>query len=285
MKKLLVLFGISFISLSFAPIRPSFSENLPDEIKFPALLPEKTKSTNLAVRLMDSVYNRINLSNTGLKKDIFYSAYKGYQHLMNEGKIRKPDILTIIDYSQSSKNKRLYIINLRTGKLLYHTYVSHGKNSGQEYATSFSNAQNSNKSSLGFMVTGDTYVGRAGFSLRLFGMENRYNSNVFARGVVMHGSDYVNQNRADEGANMGRSWGCPAVPQSLSRDIINLLKGGSCMFVYANDKDYARSSSIMNAKVSWPELREMVEKENAKLLPSTAVKDNTNAVDLNKMLF
>lgn len=286
MKKLFVMLGMSIFFFSFAAPTVNKHENLPDEKKFPSLLPEKTTSTNLAVRYMDSVYNRVNLGRTGLKKDVFYKAYKGYQHLLNEGKINKPDILTIVDYSQSSKSRRFYVINLKTGRLLYNTYVSHGKNSGGEYANSFSNAHNSNKSSLGFMVTGNSYVGRAGYSLKLHGMENRYNSNVYGRGVVMHGSDYVNQNRADEGANMGRSWGCPAVPQSLSREIINLLKDGSCFFVWGNNNDYARSSNIVNAKVSWPGLRDMVEAENAKLAKTTPIKDNTNTdtkVQLSKL--
>lgn len=284
MKRLLVLLGLGVFMFSFAAPTVNKHENLPDEKKFPSLLPEKTKSTNLAVKYMDSVYNRINLSRTGLSKDVFYKAYKGYQHLINEGKVSKADILTIIDYSQSSHNRRLYVINIKTGRLLYNTYVSHGKNSGQEYATRFSNASNSNASSLGFMVTGKTYVGRAGYSLKLHGMESRFNSNVYNRGVVMHGSDYVNQGRADEGADMGRSWGCPAVPQSLSREIINTLQGGSCFFVYSNNTNYNNTSDIINARVTWAGLTEMVEKENAKLLSPDPIKDNvTTKVQLTKL--
>lgn len=134
------------------------------------------------------------------------------------------------------------------------------------------------------MVTGRTYVGRAGYSLKLIGMEPRYNSNVYNRGVVMHGSAYVNEARADDGINMGRSWGCPSVPQALSREIINLLQGGSCLFVYANDNGYTRSSDIVNAEVSWAGLSDMIQKQNAKLPTPTPIKDNvTTKVQLSKL--
>ena len=100
----------------------------------------------------------------------------------------------------------------------------------------------------------------------------------------MHGSDYVNQGRADEGADMGRSWGCPAVPQSLSREIINTLQGGSCFFVYSNNTNYNNTSDIINARVTWAGLTEMVEKENAKLLSPDPIKDNvTTKVQLTKL--
>lgn len=256
----LIGFGC-FVCLPFSFGKPA---NMPDDKKFPALLPEKTSGNSLAVKFMDSVYTRLRLSGKGLKKDVFYKAYKGYQLMLNEGYLSNKDYLTIVDYSQSSHNKRLYVINLRTGRLVFNTFVSHGKMSGKEFATSFSNTMNSNKSSLGFMVTGDTYFGRAGYSLRLHGKEEGYNSNVFNRGVVMHGSDYVNAQRAEEGIDMGRSYGCPAIPKSVSKEIINTVSGGSCFFVWAPDRNYTRSSAFLNAKVTWPELQELVKKENIK---------------------
>ncbi|MCU7693577.1 murein L,D-transpeptidase catalytic domain family protein [Haoranjiania flava] len=278
-KRLIVFLGLGLFLSSFAAPAVNKHENMPDEKKFPSLLPEKTTSTNVAVRYMDSVYGRVNLASTGLQKEVFYKAYKGYQFLLNNGMLNKSNLLTIVDYSQPSQNRRLYVINLQTGRLIYNTFVSHGKNSGQDYATSFSNAHNSNKSSLGFMVTGDSYVGRAGFSMRLHGKEDGFNTNAYDRGVVMHGSDYVNQNRADN-ETVGRSWGCPAVPESLSREIINTLKGGSCFFVWAPDNNYNRTSKLINATISWPELKDMVEKENIKL--ATKPMKTTN-VELSKL--
>jgi hypothetical protein len=138
------------------------------------------------------------------------------------------------------------------GQLLFNTYVSHGKKSGGEYATSFSNRAESHKSSLGFMITGDTYNGGNGYSMRLDGLEPGINDNVRDRDIVMHGSSYVNSQRADEGITMGRSFGCPAVPYALHKKIIDKIKDGTCFFVYGNDKLYVSSSNILNANFAWP---------------------------------
>jgi len=138
------------------------------------------------------------------------------------------------------------------GKLLFNTYVSHGKNSGKEYATSFSNRTNSHKSSLGFMITADTYNGGRGYSMHLDGMEAGINDRVRSRNIVMHGSKYVNADRADDGESMGRSYGCPAVSYAESRQIIDKIKNGSCFFIYAENKPYTSTSKILNARFEWP---------------------------------
>ena len=140
--------------------------NLPDDKNMPSLLSGSIGSPAF-IHHVDSVYDRIGLLSYGLEREVFSKAYKGYQYLQQKGQLRKSNLLTICDYSQSSSNKRLYVIDLVQGKLLYNTYVSHGKNSGEEFATSFSNITNSNKSSLGFMVTAETYSGKAGYSMRL----------------------------------------------------------------------------------------------------------------------
>ena len=187
-----------------------------------------------------------------IKKNVFFYACKGYEYLLNQHKLQNTSLLTICDYTQSSTHKRLYVIDMEKGQVLYNTYVSHGKNSGSEFATSFSNKADSHKSSLGFMVTGNTYLGRAGYSMCFEGMEKGINNNVKARSIVMHGSDYVNERRADEGNAMGRSYGCPAVPCNEHRKIIDAIKGGSCFFAYADDKWYASTSTILSAKFNWP---------------------------------
>jgi len=105
--------------------------------KFTSLLPSIENEAPVVVKWIDSVYDAIHLDSFGLKKDIFYFACKGYEYLLSQNKLQKPSILTICDYSQSSDGKRLYVIDLSEGKLLFNTYVSHGKNSGNEYATSF----------------------------------------------------------------------------------------------------------------------------------------------------
>jgi len=220
--------------------------------KFTSLLPSMSNESPMVVKWIDSVYDIIHLDSFGLKKEIFFYVCKGYEYLLSQDKLRNDSILTICDYSQSSTSKRLYVIDLMEGKLLFNTYVSHGKNSGKEYATSFSNRTNSHKSSLGFMITADTNNGGRGYSMHLDGMEAGINDRVRSRNIVMHGSKYVNADRADDGESMGRSYGCPAVSYAESRQIIDKIKNGSCFFIYAENKPYTSTSKILNARFEWP---------------------------------
>jgi hypothetical protein len=199
-----------------------------------------------------SLFEKMNLGEMGLDSTVFYNACKGYEYMLSQNAISKPGILTICDFSQNSSKKRLYVLDLNNAKILFNTYVSHGRNSGNDYATSFSNSNDSHKSSLGFMRTAETYVGENGYSMRLDGMENGFNNNVRARAIVMHGSDYVNARRASQGTMMGRSYGCPAVPAAEVSKIINCIKGGTCFFSYYPDKLYTKASKILNADFVWP---------------------------------
>ena len=192
------------------------------------------------------------LDSMGLQKNIFFLACKGYHYLLSQKKLNNEDLLTICDYSQSSSNKRLYVLDIKNGEVVFNTFISHGKNSGAQFATSFSNSSSSHKSSLGFMITAETYFGRAGYSLHLDGLETGINSNVRRRDIVMHGSNYVNGERADEGTMMGRSYGCPAVPYSQHKKIIDKIKGGSCFFAYSENNWYLHTSKILNAAFTWP---------------------------------
>jgi hypothetical protein len=232
----------------------SSTETGPNDGKhFPSLLSNSTASA-AANSLVDSLYANIHLAEAGLSRDAFFKAYQGYQYLLSQEKLTKENILTICDYTQSSSQKRLYVIDLAAGKLLFNTYVAHGHNSGSTMATSFSNANSSNKSSEGFLVTAETYVGHNGYSMRFDGVERNFNDNVRARDVVMHGSDYVSAERAANGTMMGRSWGCPAVSRQECNQIIDKIKGGSCFFINTSDPVYAHSSSILNARFDWPTL-------------------------------
>lgn len=219
--------------------------------KTSSLLPSINNEAPAVAQWIDSVYEFTHLDSFGLKKDVFFFACKGYQYLLSQNKLQKKGILTICDYSQSSSSKRLYVIDVDAGKLLFNTYVSHGKKSGTEYATSFSNRTESHKSSLGFMVTGETYYGGKGYSMHLDGMERGINDKVRARSIVMHGSYYVNGERADEGTMMGRSFGCPAVSYDEHRQIIDAIKDGSCFFIYSDNKLYTTTSKILNARFEW----------------------------------
>lgn len=230
------------------------NDNMPDEKNFPSFFSTPAAASPEQSKLVDSVYNKIGLFAYGLDKNVFYQAYKGYQYLLSKGVLRNINYLTIADYSQSSTNRRLYVIDLKDGKVLFNTFVSHGKNSGREFATSFSNNNSSNKSSLGFMVTDGTYKGKAGYSLLLDGLEQGINDNVRERHIVMHGSRFVNDRRVWERGSIANSLGCPAIPLEDAKRIIDVIKGGTCFFSYSPDEMYLRTSSVLNSNFQWPSL-------------------------------
>ncbi len=192
------------------------------------------------------LYNAINLSAYGLSAEAFNYAWTGYQELLERNKIRRINYLTICDFSQSSGKKRLYIIDIENQRLVTNTYVAHGKNSGGEFATTFSNKPESLQSSLGFYITSSTYIGKHGLSLRINGVDPGYNDKALERTIVIHGAAYVDPARAKAGVFMGRSWGCPAVPEKESASIINTIKEGSCLFIYHPGKNYLLGSKILN---------------------------------------
>ena len=197
-----------------------------------------------------SLYDSLQLSDLGLSKAAFEYALTGYNTLIEAGKIQKDNILTIIDFSLPSNKKRLFVIDLVSGQLLFNTFVSHGKNSGTVRATHFSNAFNSLKSSLGFYTTAGTYKGKHGYSLRLDGQEAGINDNAYKRGIVIHSANYVSEKTAKIKGFIGRSQGCPAIPESLKKPIIETIRDGSCLFVYSPDLFYTSHSKLLNPKIS-----------------------------------
>lgn len=170
----------------------------------------------------------------------FRQAVAGYHKI--EGK-KKP-VLTLIDFTKPSTEKRLFVFDMEKKKLLYSSVVSHGKNSGENYATSFSNEVGSYKSSLGFYLTGSTYRGKNGYSLLLDGLEKGINDRARERAIVVHGAAYANPSVCRSG-RLGRSFGCPALPQALAKPVINTIKGGSVLFIYANNKEYTAKSTLL----------------------------------------
>ena len=197
---------------------------------------------------VSTLYEQINLKEVGLSKKALAYALKGYYYLLAHHKLARTNILSICDLSQSSRNKRLYVLDLEQKTILINTYVAHGRNSGKEFATSFSNSAASHKSSLGFFVTEDTYFGNNGLSLKICGMERGINDGATRRNIVIHGSPYVGADfmQMNHFIN-GRSYGCPAVPQEESETIIDAIKGGSCLFIYHPTKKYSSRSKILNA--------------------------------------
>ena len=203
-------------------------------------------STNSFDAEINLKYDSLQLENKGLKKEAFKYAYTGYKKLIEEGLLNKEGIITICDFSQSSKRKRLYLIDLNEYKLLLNTYVAHGRNSGGEYAKKFSNKPESRQSSLGFYKTKKTYYGGHGLALTLTGLEQGINDKAERRKIVVHGSQYIGDNYKRWGKYMGRSFGCPAVPMKQSRKLIDTIKDGSCLFIYHPSKNYLAGSKILN---------------------------------------
>ena len=194
-----------------------------------------------------SLYHAMRLHEAGLSERAFLFAWKGYKKLLDEGRIQKKEVLSICDYSQSSKKKRLYIIDVGTQHLLLQTFVAHGRNSGGEYAQSFSNRPESYKSSLGFFVTRNTYFGTHGIALNLDGLEKGINDRADDRKIVVHGSRYVGASYLRHNPFIGRSLGCPAVPAKESQKIIGMIKDGSCFFIYHPTKKYIERSALINS--------------------------------------
>jgi hypothetical protein len=205
---------------------------------------EKDASIANLETVATTLYENLNLKSMGMSKSALLYAYKGQQKLQEAG-ATSSDILTVCDFSQPSNQKRMYIIDLKDGKVLLNTYVAHGKNSGVEYAERFSNRNESLQSSLGFYVTKGTYFGKHGLSLKLSGQEEGYNNNAESRAVVVHGANYIGDQRLGS-AYMGRSFGCPAVPQQLANKVINLIKDGTTLFIYHPSQQYLHGSKLLN---------------------------------------
>jgi hypothetical protein len=205
----------------------------------------------------DMVYENLGLESMGLSREAFDYAMRGMEILQAAGKIANPNLISIIDFSLPSNKKRLFVIDLQAGKLLFNTLVSHGRNSGQALATEFSNDPSSFKSSLGFYITGDTYKGEHGTSLRLEGEEEGINDNALARGIVMHSANYVNEQIADAQGYIGRSLGCPALPVELYKQVIDMIKNGTCLFLYSPDKYYMAHSKMIQQQEEIPVVPQM----------------------------
>ena len=184
------------------------------------------------------LYDELQLGALDLSRDAFQRAVEGFLALQSAGRLGNTDVLSIIDFSLPSSKKRLFVIDMRNGRLLFNTLVAHGRNSGTLMATRFSNRCSSFMSSLGFYLTGQSFMGRHGLSLRLEGMEKGWNDHALQRAIVMHSAPYVSEDHIQKWGFLGRSEGCPAIPEMLRTAIIDQIKGGSCLFLYAPDDRY-----------------------------------------------
>ncbi|WP_313028530.1 murein L,D-transpeptidase catalytic domain family protein [Soonwooa sp.] len=217
---------------------------------------EETKTTTA-----ETIYNSISFEgNDVLNFEVFNKAYLGFQNLKKSGALNEDArLLSICDFSLSSNKKRLWVIDVETKTVLFNSLVAHGKGTGEEFATNFSNTENSHQSSLGFYVTETTYNGDNGYSLRLVGMDKGYNDAAMKRAIVMHGADYVSEDFIKSEKRLGRSWGCPAVPRALAAPIIDRIKDKSCLFIYYPDQNYLSQSQWL--KVAEPLSNEVLAKQ------------------------
>jgi hypothetical protein len=166
-----------------------------------------------------------------LRPEALHAALLAWRRLAARGLVTRP-LLTVIDYGLPSTAPRLWVLDLEARRLLFHTLVAHGRNSGENEAVSFSNDEGSLMSSLGAFATGTTYTGKNGYSLRLLGLDPGLNDRAEARAIVMHGAPYVSEEFARAHGRLGRSWGCPAVELSIARPLIDRVKGGSLLYAW-----------------------------------------------------
>ncbi len=215
-------------------------------------LPEKhVNSVEIKKIIRDSIpaddYVNLNnlLTDPELSTEGLRQALNGFRNILNEYNDVNRNLLTIIDYSCPSVIKRLYVIDVPKKEIIYQSYVAHGRNSGLNHATSFSNRLQSHQSSLGFYITGSTYYGKHGYSLRLKGLEKEINDNAWKRAIVMHAASYVSEDFIQRNGRLGRSHGCPAVPVENHQYLIDLIKNNTCLFVYYPDADYLSDSKYL----------------------------------------
>jgi len=202
------------------------------------------------VAATELLYQR--LSEPDLPLTAFQSSIEVYRRLAEEGQITNDRVITIIDFTKPSSQERLFVIDLVGEKIIFKSLVAHGKNSGENYATSFSNNPDSHQSSLGYYLTDKSYVGRHGYSLLLDGLEKGINDNARKRAVVIHGAEYVSQRYIVSNDRLGRSFGCPALPEETASEIIDTIQEKSLLFIYSTDRNYCKNSSFFNSSLSIP---------------------------------
>lgn len=212
-------------------------------INITELKSEVVASIPVEVNKTEILYNSLQLNSTALPSmEVLELAMEGWEKLEDE---LKSPILTVIDFSLPSTEKRLWIIDPSKGLILHHSVVAHGRNSGELLAKTFSNLPESFQSSLGFYKTAETYQGKHGYSLRLDGLEKGFNDQARNRAIVIHGADYAKEEFAKSTGRLGRSLGCPALPPELSAKVIDLIKDGSLLFIFGNDDQYLQQSYLL----------------------------------------
>lgn len=289
MKKVLIFLSMLLLASNNFAEENLMTENITENIQQP--VEQKTQKIVVDVK---SVYDSLNIKSK-IDYSIFQKAYLGYVQISH----KNPGVLIIIDYTKPSNEERFYVLDLNKKKLIYSTRVAHSKNSGLEIPLEFSDDPNSYQSSLGFFVTLGEYNGAYGYSLRLKGLEENINANAEDRAIVIHGGDIVEDEYIKKFGFAGRSLGCPVLPNSLTREIIDFIKHGRVLFIYGNDEEYIDESTYLSKLASVfegspkniVEIEKLVEVQKTSPTPTTTVvatttvpttvvsdnkKDNTN---------
>ena len=228
------------------PVTKSMASSSRNELHMPKVDFSPQSAFDQTLR---TTYHALGAEQEGLRFATFAKAMTGYLNLRQAGKLDKSkQLLTVVDFDLPSTEKRLWVLDLAKNEIMFHTLVAHGHNSGEDEATSFSNTDQSNMSSLGFYATGSEYEGKHGHSLRLEGMDEGVNSNAAARSIVMHGADYVSEDFIKQNGRLGRSLGCPALPMDQYSQIIDAVNGGTCLFLNKSDAGY--TSRYLNQEVA-----------------------------------
>ena len=273
MKKVLIFFSMLLLASNNFAEENLMTENITENSQQPI----EQKKQKIVIDV-NSVYDSLNIKNK-IDYSIFQKAYLGYVQISH----KNPGVLIIIDYTKPSNEERFYVLDLNKKKLVYSTRVAHSKNSGLEIPLEFSDDPNSYQSSLGFFVTLGEYNGAYGYSLRLKGLEENINANAEDRAIVIHGGDIVEDEYIKKFGFAGRSLGCPVLPNSLTREIIDFIKHGRVLFIYGNDEEYIDESTYLSKLASVfegspkniVEIEKLVEVQ--KTAPTTTVVATTTA--------
>jgi hypothetical protein len=204
-----------------------------------------TAAPRLHAASNDSLVDTLVSQAPGLRNEVLRLALNAAHKAEDNGLITRQNLLTVIDYSIPSSQPRLFVFDLAAHKLLFRELVAHGKNSGDNRTSAFSNDPGSLETSLGLFVTAEPYIGGNGYSLRLRGLEEGFNDNAWDRMIVMHGAKYVSEATVSALGRLGRSWGCPAVRPEIAKKLIDTLRGGSPVFAYYPDQNWLASSHFL----------------------------------------
>jgi len=237
------LSAVSWVSIKKTSVSPSPVSDIGLTSSAPKL--------SLFDNYVSELYQRANLSSSNLDQSVLKKALLGYHNFKKSNLLAaNRAILTIVDFNKSSRENRLWIIDLDKKKLLFNTLVAHGQGSGDDLAQNFSNIENSHQSSLGFYITNNIYQGKHGKSLVLNGMDRGFNTNAKTRAVVVHGAEYVSQDFIKVHGRLGRSHGCPALPPELTSQIIETIKDRTCLFINGPQQTYTSSYLDQNSAES-----------------------------------